>query len=373
MIRRGSIFVVVFILVAAGVIGVSQFLQSQPPLEFTVAVSPLAEGWARPAVETFNNSDTLINGTQRIEFKVTVVEDIAVWQDDNRAEWTASGDHPNAWLPASRLSLDYATERRMPFEVAQPSVAQSVMMWGGFASRVNAAGSTLDWDSVVTAAEAGRWGNLDGGESSWGNVNLVFEQPDLSVSGLAFLLSGAAEFNAVAAITEAHITSGDFQDWMLPVVNSVPNFNTLGADPAASMAARGASVGAIGLLPESMWLNNLDGLLKQEDMVLSYPEYQFRFEFPLARWQETSTSTLADSDVEQAVAALGNHLLSNAQQARVVEFGLRPMSGDVPAGAALFEEAATYGASLEPVAGQIIEAPSRTNSQRLLQWFNSAR
>ena len=47
--RRGTIFLILFIVIVAGIIGLSTFLQNQPPVEITVAVNPLAEEWVREA------------------------------------------------------------------------------------------------------------------------------------------------------------------------------------------------------------------------------------------------------------------------------------------------------------------------------------
>src|SRR6187549_534850 len=109
--RRGTVVVIIFLLVAAAIIGASQFLRSQPPLELLVAVSPLAEDWAREAVESFNQGDVLVNGTQRVHFSVQVVEDTQVWREEGRVTWTRDS-HPDAWLPASSASLSYARDAR---------------------------------------------------------------------------------------------------------------------------------------------------------------------------------------------------------------------------------------------------------------------
>jgi hypothetical protein len=342
MARRGTIFVVLFILAAAVIIGASQFLRSQPALEFTLAVSPLAERWTRAAVEAFNSSEPLVNGTQRVRFNIIVIDDIAVWLDDSRANWTPE-DHPAAWLPASSASVIYARERRLPFEIEQPSLAQTVLMWGGFARYVNLVTNNgalaFDWQSVERAAKAERWANLPGGESLQGNVNLVFERADSTMGGLGSLLSGAADFNGIAELTTIHVTSSAFQDRIAPMVESVPNFNTLGADPAASMASRGASVGVLGMLPESLWLTNLTGLRRQDEIILSYPAFSIVFDFPLARWSDSA----APPAEAEAVAALGAWLAGTAQRAALVEYGLRPPGGVVAAGAALFDAGLTSG------------------------------
>ncbi len=67
--QRGTIFIVLFLLIAAGIIGASRFLGSQPATEYTLAVDPLAQGWAEAAVSAFNASQPTVN-THRIQFRV---------------------------------------------------------------------------------------------------------------------------------------------------------------------------------------------------------------------------------------------------------------------------------------------------------------
>jgi hypothetical protein len=369
--RRGTVIVVIFIVVAVAIVGLSQFLRAQPALDMTLAVSPLAERWVRAAVESFNASEPIVNNTQRLHITVVPVEDEAVWRDERRVNWTTQ-EHPVAWIPASSLSAAYAVEARFPMEIVTPSLAQTPLMWGGFKSRVDVVTENgtkpLDWESVQAAAEAESWSSL-GGQPNWQFVKLAFDAPDQSISGLAVLFSGAADYSDTPDVTGA-ITSGtDFRNWFAPVAASVPNFATLGADPAAAMASRGASVAEIGLLPESRWLLNLEGLLKNEPVQLAYPAYPFVFDFPLVRWNDTSTTV----EQQQAVDALNGWMTGGAEQANTVIFGLRPASGVAPASAALFSAGSAYGVNGAAITGTPVSGPPRNDSQRLLQWFNTAR
>lgn len=358
--RRGTIFVIIFILLAAGVIGASQFLRSQPPLEITVAVNPLAEAWVRAAVDDYNATEPVVNATRRVVYRVDAVDDITLWADDSARQWT-DADHPEAWIPETSLSLTYAN--RLPFEVVQPSLAQTALMWGGFADRVEVlTGGThpLDWQDVARAADAGRWANIPGANSAWNNVTLAFSRPNRSTSGLTVLFSGAAAYGEQPTLDGSTLQSTDYRDWMEPILTSVPNYNTLGASVAGAMASRGASVGEIALLPESEWLNNLRGNLidSGNPIQLSYPTYQFVYDFPLARWQGMS------ADESAAVSALGNYLLGTSPEA----YGLRPASGTPAQTARLFAQAVNYGAQLTPDLSQAVQAPPRTETQRLLSW-----
>src|SRR5262245_56381781 len=132
--KRGPIIVIVFILAAAIVIGASQFLRSQPAMEVTLVVSPLAESWARGAVDSFNATSPLVNGTKRIHFNVQTLDDTNVWQ--GQSGWTAT-NHPDAWIPAASVSVDYAANVPLPVRTVTPSLARTPLVWGGFSDRLD--------------------------------------------------------------------------------------------------------------------------------------------------------------------------------------------------------------------------------------------
>jgi hypothetical protein len=363
--RRGTIIVIVFILVAGGIVAASQFLRSQPPREFTVAVNPLAADWVRATVNNFNASEPLINATQRIQFNVTVIDDLPVWQGSQ--SWTPE-NHPTAWIPASAASVTYLSDR---YTVLTTSLAHTPLVWGGYASRVNVltheGAEPFDWAAVQKAADAEAWSAI-GGDSRWQFVKLAFGRADQAMSGLAALFSGAAAFSNTANISGV-TGANDFRDWMQPIVESVPNFQTLGADPAAAMA-RGPSTVEIALLPESQWLLNLNGLTDDEQIIFSYPTYQFLLDFPLAVWNDNTSAT---ADERAAVTALNTWLLKASEQNTLAQYGLRPAQGSPASTAALFTQAVSYGIQLEPDLSQIVQAPPRTEAQGLVQWFTNTQ
>jgi hypothetical protein len=358
--RRGTPILIIFIVLVLLVIGVSQFFRAQPPLEITVAVNPLAQAWVSSAVTSYNATEPLVSGTRRVHVTVSTIDDLSAWSDAGQNNWRET--HPTAWIPASSASIGYAN--RLPLDTVVPSLAQTMLVWGGFSDRVSVltdgGAHPLDWDDVVRAAQAGRWANLPGGEALAGNVNLAFSRPDSSATGLAVILSGAADFSDTAAVSGTTVVSDEFHDWAQPLLESVPNYATLGASVARSLAGRGTSVGDIALLPESEWLTNLSGeLVSDNPITLSYPAYAFVFDFPLARWQGLS------ADENAAVEALGAYLLAQHPET----FGLRPASGIPPLTGQLFTSAQSYGVLLAPDVSQTVQPPPRPEVQRLLAWL----
>jgi len=358
--RRGTIVVIAFVVLAAAVIGVSQFLRAQPPLEITVAVSPLAEAWVRSAAESFNAAEQTVGTNRRVQVRVNAIDDLSVWSDEGLRQWQDAP--PTVWIPATSASITYAS--RLPVDVIEPSVAQTLLVWGGFSDRVDAltdgGARPLDWDEVAQAAGAQRWANIPGAQASWGNVNLAFSRPNGSIAGLAALFSGAAAFADDPAVSGSTVVSGAFQSWIEPILLSVPNYNTLGTSVAQTLATRGATVGGIALLPESEWLNNLRGSLvsSANPIRLSYPEYPFVFDFPMARWQGLT------ADEDAAVDAFAAWLLQQSPE----NYGLRRADGTVQETARLFTEAENYGALPTLNLTPAITQPLRPEVQRLLVW-----
>jgi hypothetical protein len=365
--RRTTLVVILFILAAGIIVGISQFLQSQPPVEFTVVINPLAEDWLREAITRFNDTNPVVNATQRIQFKIEVIDDVSIWQGSTG--YTPE-KHPAVWIPAASASVTYADR----FAALRPSLACTPLVWGGYTSRVElvagSEGGLFDWNAVQTAASRESWSAL-GGPATWGFVKLAFPKADTTMSGLGVLFAAAADFADSGDLTGGATRSSAFRSWLEPVIASVPNYQTLGNDPAAAMA-RGPSTAEIALLPENQWLKNLRGLTDDanDSFVFSYPAYQFALDFPLAVWNSQPTEL-----EQQAAEALAQWLTQPAQVARTTAYGLRPAGCTLAAdsSAALFEAGAPYGIQLAPNLGVTVQPPARSEASALIQWFNNVR
>jgi len=361
--KRGTIFIFLFILIAGGIIGASRFLGSQPPLEFTIAVDPLAQSWVQQAVNAFNDTQPVVN-TRRIQFSVTPIDDLAVW--GGQGGWTPTA-HPDAWIAASTTSLNFARSNSLPLVVVADSLARTPLLWGAYVSRLNVlttnGAQPLDWETVAAGAKAEAWVNL-GGSQDWQFIKLGFAQPTAKMGGLGALLTGAAAYFQTADLTAVTLSPQPFRNWMQPVLASVPSYSTLGADPAAAMA-RGPSTVEIALLPESQWLPNLNGINNREAVQVSYPAYQFMLDFPMSSWQDNQPT---NPDRQAAVALLRDWLLTPAQQAAAPAFGLRAAAVEPTDADALFANAVQYGIQLNPVYGELVDPPTLNEVRAFLQW-----
>lgn len=361
--KRGTIILLIFVVIAVGIVAATQFLQRRPPLQITVAVSPLAEGWVRAAADTFNANTPIVNANRRVAVMVTTVEDVDVW-NGNTADWAdgplEDGGRPSVWIPASGLSAEYVnSDSRLMFTEAAPSVARTYLVWGGFADRVrnltDAAQFGFGWQAVQRTALAA--------EASGDYIDLAFASPAETMPGLAVLLSGAAAYHETPTLDSSQLGDGDFREWLIPVIQSVPNFNTLGADPARAIAQRGQSVADAALLPESQWVQNVASI--NGEFVLAYPEYPFVFDFPALRWDSATTT----DDERAAGEMFVNFLLDNARQTLAADFGLRPADPAASISATTFTNAESYGLRLQPDATNAIAPPDRSTVLRLLTWY----
>jgi len=366
--QRGTIFIVLFIVIAAAIIGLSRFLGSQPPVEYTLAVDPLAQSWAETAVAAFNASQPTVSG-HRIQFRVVATDDLTVWQ--GQSGWTTK-NHQDAWLAASSASVGYARANGLNLVDVTGSLARTPMVWGGYTSRADLLTTSgaipLDWPQVQGAAQKmqlSNWMAL-GGESSWGFLKLGFGQANTKMAGLAALFTAAANFSQKPDLTQTALSNQPFRTWLLPVVKSKPSFANNG-DPVISMT-RGPSTIEIAMFPEAQWLLNIKGMINQEEVRVNYPAYQFVLDFPLVSWQDDSPT---NADRQVAVKQLGDWLSNAQQQAKLPDYGLRPATTEPTQANDLFRVAIQYGISFTPSYGQAVIPPSANETRGLIQWVMS--
>jgi hypothetical protein len=307
------------------------------PLEVRLIAAPAVYDWVSQAANRFNTEGQRLN-RRPVTVRVTSMDGLSVYNQINSSSLRPA---PSAWIAEGEFAFDLAnlaarqSVGKDAFSV-EGSVAQSVLMWGGFADRVAALDSRsggLNWPALHDAAAASGWASL-GGQSSWGFFKLVLPDPRKSSEGLAALLSAAAEFHQKTDLTASDINDARFQEWAQPLVDSVPNFANLGNQPGQALAVRGPSAGDAGLLLESDWVKAADGLSSRQAFVFRYAASAVMFDFPFAIWvgpEQVGQNAGSDSsrrDAEQQAARLFyQYLLADAQQRSAETFGLRSASG----------------------------------------------
>lgn len=329
---------------------------NQGPVRITVAVSPLAGDWLESAVQAYNNQRRRVNN-RTVEVRLETQDSLPIW--NTAGQWSVIS-HPTVWIPEADFSIQYANEVGLNFSILEPSLASTVMVWGAPSDRAQIIldkYGALNWDAVQQASTVSSWGEL-GGQSTWGAFKPGFAQPDRYTSGLIAFLLGAAEFHNQASLDISALNDSGLSTWLRPVIESVPDFATLGMYPAEKLATMGPSVADIALLPENEWLVNYRGLTARVgSLTLDYPDYQFWFNFPYAVWGELE-------NIEQSAAQdFLSFLLSNDQQQRAASFGLRRPDG-TPASTNLFDQVA--GITTNRPGGEVIQLPSRNELKPFL-------
>ena len=367
--KRGNIVIILFILLAGAIVLFGRYLLSRPPMVITVAVEPLLADWVRATAENFNEQDTIITSNRRIAVQITVVDDIDVWTGET--SWTdgllENNSRPSVWIPALAISENYAqSDSRLKFTQLEPSVAKTLLVWGGFEERITAlpdnATLGLGWSTVAPAAEIGQWSGL-GADPTWQFFDLAFLDPTQTTSGLSVLLSGAAAYHETNTLNSAQLRDEDFRNWITPVLTSVPNFSTLGNDPAEAIAQRGLSIADIALLPESQWIVNFNSLTQVDNVAFAYPEFPVMFDFPILAWESTSVTT----EERAAIQAFADYVLSSDVQATLIEYGLRDANGTFP-------ESTVSPLPATPYLDNAVQPPTdRSAIQALLTWYGQIR
>jgi hypothetical protein len=363
-IDRTTIVFVVFLVIIGAIFGINQFVQNQSPTTISVVVDPLAEKWARAAADAFNATNPVVNVTTRLRVEISTTDDLDVWRGN--PGWSVTS-HPDGWLASSSASLDYLPSS-LPFATVQATTARTPLVWGAFNSRfavMTAGGEAFDWQLVQTTAAAQRWANL-GVANDPANVNMAFNWPTSSMSGVGVLLTAAGAYARSVTIDRALLTDSAFLEWFTPIGDSMLNAQRIGGSPALAMATRGTAVADYALLPEVQWLNDLSGLVNDRSVTFRYPAQQFVLDFPLAVWDDAQT----DAGRRAGVEAFGAFLIGEQAQALAVQNGLRPISGEPGTSAVLFGNGIPYGILLVPDYGQQMVAPDRNTVDSLIRLVN---
>ncbi|MBC6955261.1 MAG: hypothetical protein DWB44_03715 [Chloroflexi bacterium] len=345
--RRGTIFIILFVLIAAALVAATTLLRSQPPVEIDVAVDPLAELWLRAAALEFNTSGVTVGVGRPVRVNVIVAPGMQILNEP----WSSS-NHPDGWIPAwsgfaagIRMAVTANTEAL--------SLARTPLVWMRDASEDSAI-SALTWDGVQEAAASNR-------------INVAFSSPSLSVQGFAVVVSGAAHFHDSGVLTDTQLNDKAMRDWLKPVIDSVPNFNTIPNDVATYVAGPQGRTVDVAIGPESQWLASLDVLARTYTPEFAYPDYPVMFDFPYI----TLSSAQTTGDERAASQAFASYLLGDAQQRALDSYGLRPALGEPPETSAKFVAAEPYGIMRQLPGLQAVQIPQSSAISGLRQWILS--
>lgn len=382
MMRRSQIVFFLIILSAMAIVAIGFALQSSndsndnnsssdtssnQPIALRVAVNPVIEPWIREAVEDYSRNNPRVKN-RPVTIQVISQDSLTVWQGESG--WSVL-NHPQVWIPEANYALQYVQEGNLGlrYTVLENTLVQTPIIWGAYQSRadviLNEYGS-FNGKTIQQTAELGAWSNI-GGDSAWRFIKIGFSRPDSKDSGFAALLTLASAYAESPSLNNQLMNDSALWAWLGPLVDSVPNFSSLGADPADWMVNMRQSAIEIGLLPENQWLIHYGDLSKIEPILLYYPENYLLLDFPFAIWDGQETT----EEERQAAADFGKFLLSEAQQRAAGEKGLRPARLTDLAQFTPFNTAANQVQLT--LAGSPISLPGRAGALSLLRWFEGYR
>lgn len=345
--RRGTVFIVLFVLVAAAIIAATTLLRGQEALEITVAVDPLADEWVRAAALRYNDSGATVGIGRRVRVLVTTRSDSSVLQQPWSAQDVAVG-----WIPAWSTLAAAGRGSVVSAQTIVSSLARTPLVWMSYEQRADII-PEVSWQGVQAAANSER-------------VELAFSLPPQSVQGLAALVSGAAEYHQTSILSEANLSDPAMRAWLTPVIESVPNFNTLGANIARYVAGVQGSTVDAAIAPESQWIGALSTLTSRGQPRFGYPSSMVLFDFPFITLRDSTTT----DDQLSAAQSFAAFLTSPSQQSSLEEYGLRPAQSDPLPSSVVFGPAQQYGILAELPAVQPVQLPGTSSIQAFLTWFN---
>ncbi|MDE0079867.1 MAG: substrate-binding domain-containing protein [Caldilineaceae bacterium] len=362
-----------------------------------VAAVPV-EQWVSAAAEEFKADGRSTEGTT-IEVEVIPMDGLVAlgkWERNSfaaldrevlpgelhRDEHEALQDFPTVWIADGRYLVEIANASfRGQFgqdrflsdgQYRVRPLAKTLLVWGLFRSRGVPLLENLgpiSWSTVHKAAGAPTgWKEL-GGDPAWGNFKLAVSVSGGSVSGSAAIIAAAGEFFDKAEVTVEDVSDPNFAIWLTELLEAATDLSGGGTSTAESAAIFGYTAGDGGQFLESELLQNMEGIQTrwQEPIVLHYPSVTTWFDFPFAIWVGPETSALQ----KNAALAFQEFLLSEAQQQRALEFGLRPVDPGVAvdAGAGnLFERWQRLGVQKEVLAVEEMRPANRDVLSVLARW-----
>ena len=319
------------------------------------------EKWVRKAADEFNATGPRTGGAT-VEVEVILMDGLVALGKWERNEFAALKsevhleglprdglealqDFPAAWIADSRFLVEFANASSRD-RIGQDQflndgqygirpLAKTLLVWGLFRSRGVPLLENLgpiSWSTVQKAAAAPTgWKEL-GGDPAWGNFKLAVSVSDSSASGLAAIVAAAGEFHGRTEVSVEDVSDPRFGAWLTELKTASTNFGSGGLSSAERVALFGYTAGDGGQFLESDLLQNMEGILSRwrEPMALHYPRATTWFDFPFAIWAGPETSALQ----KNAALAFQEFLLSEAQQHRALEFGLRPIDPGLPVDAA---------------------------------------
>lgn len=344
--RRNVIIFVLFLLVAAGVVGSQYlfkwsrgtFLNPAPPLAISVIYSGELRAWLAPAAEQFNAQRKKV-GDQAVQVTIEQVDDGVALSD------IVSGKRqPTAWIPASSIWVNLLNNQwraghqsdllLRSGEYGTTPMSLTPMVFVMYADRAEAFTKKypdVDWKTIQQAVtDPNGWKSIDPSHEDWGMVKYSQTSPANSNAGLlAATLATYSYFAKTGGLSSATLNDEGYRKWMAGLaVSLVADAPPTAQQQMEDMLRYGSSRYDVVSIYESLvaqQIKNAQGRFGT-DLKVFYPRQNIWSDYPF------SILVGEQSTAEQKDAALlfERYLYSPPVQALALNSGFRPANPDVP-------------------------------------------
>ncbi|MDQ6695095.1 MAG: substrate-binding domain-containing protein [Chloroflexota bacterium] len=344
MLKRNLAFFLLFLAVAAGVVGSQylfgwskgSFLNPTPPLEISVIYSPELDVWLQPATDAFNAQKHKLGGAV-VHVSIEAVE-------DGEALRSIDGGkrNPTAWIPASSIWVNLLNSQwrgnhesdllLRSGEYGTTPMALTPMVIVMYAERADAFTRKypeVGWNQIQQAVSSpGGWADL--GHPEWGQVKYSQASPTNSNAGLlAAALATYSYFGKTGGLTGADLDKADFRKW----IGGLESGLVADAPPSAQqqmddLLRYGMSRYDVVSIYESLVAQKANdaNLRFGTTLKVFYPKVNIWSDYPFS----TLMGEGSTADQKDAAILFKKYLYSPSVQQTALNAGFRPSNPDVP-------------------------------------------
>lgn len=348
------------------------------PLNFIYSTEK--QVWIEQAITDFNNSNTQVGN------KLVQIQGTGLGSVDAATKILNGNLQPAAWSPASDLELNKlinAWKQKHGSQdivytggdLASQSLVFSPLVFAAWKDRSNllkAKYGSIDWPGVHDALQLASWGDIPGGNPSWGPVKFGQTRPDSSNSGLlSIALLAYSFYNISRGLTVSQIQDSQFLSYFTDVENNVQKFGlSSGTYLEKEVIVQGPSAYDVVTTYENLVLTFQKEAQQRwsQPLIPSYPNLNIMSNHPFAIF------TNASQDEQTAAKKFRDFLLGLPQQRKALLSGFRPANLDLslhdPVSGNPFNDTSLGFKALDSLPTQV-QAPSGEVTDELLkQWLS---
>lgn len=333
------------------------------------------EDWINAVTEDFNSNEVKTSSGQVIFVTVqhgnSGGSQQAILDGEKMPVMWSPGDQ--SWIDgANQVWQDIHGKPLIPDECPQSVLAPiGIGMWRPMAEALGWPDQPISWETLVALANNPEgWGSY--GHPEWGQFKFGHTHPDFSNSGM--LTMTALAYDALGQtdnLTFELAKSQPVVDAMRDIEQITYHYGRQSRTLATKMIERGAS-----------YLHATN--ITEAELLRLNGEYAGQMDFPLAFifpaggtfWTEQPLCILdgdwVTNEQQEAARLYRDFLLAAEQQARVVDFGLRPVSPDIPLHAPIALENGT-DPSVTPDTVPALPSPSTEVVQAISDVFHDVK